>query len=823
MHGNRSFVRRLAIWVALGILPACGAAPEQIDVRQSGLLGTNGISAELVIDTQWGTGYCARVIVSNGHPTATTGTWSVGLKLDAAVTYTTWQGVFSGNTGAVTVTPLAQNAAIPPSANTQFGLCANIPTPGLIPILMSVASDLPVIPGGPVVAEYKFPAAVDAQVSPNYAVEIWASFYRPATLVAGRRYPLIVLMHGNHPTCGTGANPRLDNNNQYAINGTCPANYVVVNNHRGYDYLALDLAARGYFVVSINTNRGINGDTTTPDDLFIIGPRGRLLLRHLERLSRWNAGTEATPPSLGVSLANRIDFNQVGLFGHSRGGEGVRFAYNEYRRAGSPWPGLIGTPIVFRGVFEIGPTDELVAGQRLNATGTPWNVILPACDWDLRDLPGVNVFDRMMSIVEPTPSFKSFYHVWGTNHNYFNSEWQIADGNSGGIQGCIDHQELFIPAQFGSPAQRETGRFAAVSFFTANVGAGADRNPSANALFDTAFALPVSYRVNRGYHPGSFGPGSPSLLLEDFLNASGTSSYNLPNQTGGTITVDHNPASGHDASLRWGFVHDIVPSASTFFQSNFAPTGMGLNLTSYNFLDFRVDRSFTENPAAVAFRVQLVNSNNTLSGSVASSQFTEIIPPPRGAATLHTARIPLSVFSGAQLGSVRGVRFVFDTPFPGAGSGVFLGNIRATRATTTAPSGSSSLAAAPGAAPAGAVASSLGTARPQNPMIWAAAPLRRVTAGNRIERITARGADVEIVLATDEFFDLRASNLVLSIGGARSVRSSHPDGDLRKVHFLVPRAEFDALSARDAISVRHATGAGQVWEFGALDKAPLDR
>jgi len=133
-----------------------------------------------------------------------------------------------------------------------------------------------------------------------------------------------------------------------------------------------------------------------------------------------------------------------------------------------------------------------------------------------------------------------------------------------------------------------------------------------------------------------------------------------------------------------------------------------------------------------------------------------------------------------------------------------------------------SLAAASSAAPTVAVVPNLGAARP-SPVITTDAPVRRITAGNRIERITARGADVEIVLATDEFFDLRASNLVLSIGGARSVRSSHPDGNLRKVHFLVPRDEFDALSARDAISVRHGKGAGQVWEFGALDRAPLDR
>src|SRR6185369_8679542 len=128
----------------------------------------------------------------------------------------------------------------------------------------------------------------------------------------------------------------------------------------------------------------------------------------------------------------------------------------------------------------------------------------------------------------------------------------IADANSGGITGCIDHQPLFDPAQFGSPAQRETGRFAAVSFFTANV--GATRDLPANALFDTAFALPVSYRVNRGYHPG--GGQTASLVLEDFINPSGTSSYGLPNETGGVIVVDHNQASGHDVNQRAAFIHD---------------------------------------------------------------------------------------------------------------------------------------------------------------------------------------------------------------------------------------------------------------------------
>jgi hypothetical protein len=812
--------RRWPLWAAVAMAtataPACGGVPaepaETETAQAAALQGANGISADLVMDSQWGQGYCARVVLANHHPSATTGTWSVALDLGAATTFTTWDGVFSGNTGRVTVGPQPYNAAIPPSGTAAFGLCASIPTPGLRPILVSVTSDLPP-PGAAAVTEYKLPAAVDPLVSPDFAVELWASFYRPATLTAGRRYPLLVFMHGNHPTCGTGANPRRDDNNMYALTGTCPANYVVVPSHRGYDYIAQDLAARGYFVVSINTNRGVNGGAATTDDAFIIGPRGRLLLRHLERLSRWNAGTEATPSALGVSLLDRIDFSQVGLMGHSRGGEGVRFAYNEYRRSGSPWPALIGAAVSFRGVFEIGPTDELVGGQSINAAGTPWNVILPACDWDLPDLPGVRVFDRMLKIAEPTPTFKSFYHVWGADHNYYNSEWQIADANSGGIQGCIDHQPLFDPAQFGSPAQRETGRFAAVAFFTANV--GVQRDPPANALFDSAFPLTVPYRVNRGYHPG--GDQTASLVLEDFINASGTSSYGLPNQTGGTITVDHNQASGHDPSLRAAFIHDIAPSGSTFFQSNWAPVGQGFNLTAYRYLDLRVDRSFTSDPAPVAFRIQLVNRDDTRSSAVSSDQFVEIVPPPRGAATLHTARIPLASFSGAQLASVRAVRLIFDGAFPGGG-GLFVANIRASIATTAVPPATAPVAAGGAAPTAATTATSAATSATA-----ATADPARITAGNTIQSVKSVGAAIEIALESEHFFDLRARNLVLSVGAAQTTRARHPDGDLHRVRFLLARDTFDRLAQGAPISVQYGTGASTVWDFGALDKASLDR
>jgi hypothetical protein len=108
-----------------------------------------------------------------------------------------------------------------------------------------------------------------------------------------------------------------------------------------------------------------------------------------------------------VSLLNHLDFGQLGLMGHSRGGEGMRAAYNQYLDPGSPWPGQIVTPLDFRGIFEIGPVDGQTS-RILDMASTKWSVILPMCDGDVSDLQGVRPFDRSMAFLqELSPSFKS--------------------------------------------------------------------------------------------------------------------------------------------------------------------------------------------------------------------------------------------------------------------------------------------------------------------------------------------------------------------------------------------------------------------------------
>src|SRR5207247_9824349 len=101
----------------------------------------------------------------------------------------------------------------------------------------------------------------------------------------------------------------------------------------GYTYPADRPASWGYIVVSINANRGVNAAPGILGDRGLNLRRGRLVLKHLQRLSEWNAAGGA-PSSLGFNMQGKLDFTHVGLFGHSRGGGGVRAAYKLYRDPG---------------------------------------------------------------------------------------------------------------------------------------------------------------------------------------------------------------------------------------------------------------------------------------------------------------------------------------------------------------------------------------------------------------------------------------------------------------------------------------------------------
>jgi hypothetical protein len=453
--------------------------------------------------------------------------------------------------------------------------------------------------------------------------ELIAVVYRPVPLGTGSR-PLVVILHGNHSPCGRAYdpggldppglpdNPRIDNRrflmSPPAAPRTCPPNYIEAPSHEGYGYLATRLASHGFLVVSINANSINNRGNGGPNDPGLILERGHLVLRHLALLASWHRGAQPTPAGVGVKLNGKIDFTRVGLVGHSRGGEAMRAAYTSYKEAKSPWPARIVTKVTFRSIFEIGPTDF----QGHDANGTAWNVLLPLCDADVSNQQGIRPFDRMMRTFDENPAAqKSTWAVWGANHNFYNTEWQVSDTVrfplAGGITrlACLGPGNVAIfPDSRGSAAQRLTGLSSVTALIRANVsrdqvnianGAVNEFNRNMNTLFRLpatvtdegggAAAFPT--RVDRGYSPSA----ASSLVADDFDGAAGMSTYGFADITSNLArAVVRDPVIRHDPVQRAARIAWNVAGANTYFQTNWTRLKAGRDVSYRKTLDFRVAR-----------------------------------------------------------------------------------------------------------------------------------------------------------------------------------------------------------------------------------------
>ncbi len=582
-------------------------------------------------------------------------------------------------------------------------------------------------------AEYKLPPKRDVLVAPFTVTELWARIYRPTDATGAR--PVVVMLHGNHSTCGRfdPAFPgRIDDDSTYTETGTCPEGYVVVPNHEGYAYLANQLASWGYYVVSINANRGVNAAWGDDEDFGLNLRRGRLILRHLIQLDRWNT-SNSSAKVLGFNLRGQLDFNQIGLFGHSRGGEGIRAALNQYRDVGSIWPSQFRNKPAFRALFELAPVDGQT-NRVLNADGAAWNVLLPTCDGDVSDLQGKNVFDRMIAArAETQPAPKSMFTVEGANHNFYNTEWQQSDS-----QFCFSTDPaqpvVFDPAATGSVEQQTTALYPVTAFFRAHL--GLDPVSIFGQLFDPAFGLPTKLAeitpFRRTFTDTVARKGS--IVLDDFVRPIGRGETASGNQSGGlsffaqTNIPEHEPTAQFGV-LAWDTTVRKRGGEAPFYQANAAAPGSGVALRTFEKLEFRIGlacKGFAEgnffgcevdrglNPTGTTdFSIALVSVDGFVTKPVRLGRYAKplapvglgfgpiIIDDPRPANTgaaaqtsnidksdpplfpegsghpiLQTVRIPLGDFDLPKGARVRGMRITFNRAAKGA---IYLGNIRFTR------------------------------------------------------------------------------------------------------------------------------------------------
>lgn len=662
------------------------------------------------------------------------------------------------------------------------------------------------------IGEYKLPASIDPSVAADVQTELWAAVYRPARK---GRYPLLVFLHGNHGTCGridAGLGIRIDDRVDYTFSGTCPEGWQPTPNHLGYGYLASQLAANGYVVVSINANRGVNAGDGVEDDEFLNLRRGRLVLRHLQQLSSWNAGRAPTPASLQFSLRGAINFNTVGLLGHSRGGEGMRAALAQFRDPNSPWPQRIGK-INFQALFEIGPVDGQTP-RTLDADGVVWNVLLPGCDGDVSELDGLKPFDRMvMRSAERNALPKSTFEVLGANHNFYNTEWQRSDAED-----CQGQPKLF-PAYGGSEKQRLTAAETVIPFFRAYVGSA--RRVTLAERFDPSRPLPPALRAvsyfARG-HSASLQPAS-NFIIDDFTRDAGTSSrgaantaYRLDEYSHGEQRYQH---VQRQATVAWS-----APDA--YLQINAANGFVNLRRNSLRSLEFRVKlecfdslcSTDTKPDGNVDFSIRLVNGDGSLSAPVRLSS-AALLYRPGGAlfssedsfnnAVFQTVRIPLKSFKGVNITRFRGVRFSFDVTSRGR---VSFGNVRLVKALA----GSPGLATAPGVRVSGLSAAINRARAGETNEIAAVRPhTGAAKSGGR-----AASAMMEIELTSTRAFGVTGALPVLHIGGQTFRLSRFVDGRTDRMIFLIGKDDYDRLSS--GADVKLVIGGAAVWNFGQLRK-----
>lgn len=214
-------------------------------------------------------------------------------------------------------------------------------------------------------------------------------------------FPLILIVHGNHPMEDSSEN--------------------------GYDYLAELLASRGFLVASIDenffnlslaANYGMLAPLEDENDA-----RAWLLLEHLRQWREWSR----TP---GNPFYGRVNLDGIGLIGHSRGGEAVALAAAFNRLPCHPENAALRFDYGFniRAVAALAPVDgQFLPGDRpLPLANVNYLVLHGAHDMDVVSFSGMRQYNRLQ-FTDGKPWFKASLYIYGANHGQFNRAWGRRD------------------------------------------------------------------------------------------------------------------------------------------------------------------------------------------------------------------------------------------------------------------------------------------------------------------------------------------------------------------------------------------------------------
>ncbi|MCL1964462.1 MAG: hypothetical protein FWF69_05305 [Firmicutes bacterium] len=232
--------------------------------------------------------------------------------------------------------------------------------------------------------------------------------------------------------------------------GPFPLTLIVHGNHDsadrsdgGYAYLGGLLASRGIIAASVDENF-LNSSMVY--DLFIFAglkrendARAFLLLEHLRQWHAWNA--DASSPFFG-----RVDFENLALIGHSRGGEAAAVAASFAQLGHYPDNGMLrfDYPFQIKTIVAIAPVHGQYnpAGLEVGLRNVNYLVLHGEHDMDVMSFMGANMYRRADVSDE---GIKAQIWMQYANHGQFNSAWGASDYT--GLQNWAFNGKLLMPME----------------------------------------------------------------------------------------------------------------------------------------------------------------------------------------------------------------------------------------------------------------------------------------------------------------------------------------------------------------------------------------
>lgn len=207
----------------------------------------------------------------------------------------------------------------------------------------------------------------------------------------GGNYPVVFIIHGNH--------------------------IMTTQSYLGYDYLGEYLASNGYVVVSVDEsfcNAYINLGLSNENDA-----RAYLLLENMRIIEAYNNNQDSP-------LFEKMNFENIALAGHSRGGESVATAalFNNYSYY--PENGNIRWDYNFhiKSLIAIAPTCDQYqpAEHEVQLSDVNYLLIHGTNDQDVVNIMGYNQYHNI-TYSKQGDYFKTYVYIAGANHGQFNTKW----------------------------------------------------------------------------------------------------------------------------------------------------------------------------------------------------------------------------------------------------------------------------------------------------------------------------------------------------------------------------------------------------------------